>query len=140
VIQLETLADIEAIKQLKARQCRLVDMKQWDEYRDLLTEDVVLDSEAGVYEGSDAVVAMVSSALAEATTVHQVFAPEITVSGDRAAGIWAMEDYVTIPAEGGTFTFHGYGHYREEYARSSTGWRIRRTTGTRLRVDVIEGG
>ena len=33
-----TLCEIEAIKQLKARYCRYLDTKQWDDWRQLFTE------------------------------------------------------------------------------------------------------
>ena len=36
--------DIEAIKQLKARYCRMLDTKDWDGFRQVLADDVVMDS------------------------------------------------------------------------------------------------
>ena len=36
-----TLWEIEAIKQLKARYCRYLDTKQWDDWRTLFTDDFV---------------------------------------------------------------------------------------------------
>ena len=36
----DTIADIEEIKQLKARYFRLMDTKQWDEWADLFTDDL----------------------------------------------------------------------------------------------------
>jgi len=33
--------DLEAIKQLRARYCRLLDTKDWEGWRDVFTEDVI---------------------------------------------------------------------------------------------------
>ncbi len=35
--------DVEAIKKLKARYFRLMDTKDWDAFRELVTPDVVVD-------------------------------------------------------------------------------------------------
>lgn len=136
--ELRRLRDIEEIKLLKARYCRLVDMKEWDAWKDLLTEDFRLESSGKVHEGRDAAVSMVSSALAEASTVHHVFVPEITITGpDTAEAIWPMEDWVRLTRDGSPVAFHGVGYYHEEYVRTAEGWRVRRSTQTRLRVDPI---
>ena len=42
--RLTELTEIEAIKQLKARYCRLLDTKQWDAWRELFTDDFVSDT------------------------------------------------------------------------------------------------
>jgi len=129
--------DIQEIQALKARYARLVDTKQWEAWRELLTEDVRLEGDAGVHEGREVVVAMVSSALAGATTVHHVMAPEITITGpDTATGIWGYEDLVELRRGETTITVHGHGHYHEEYLRTPDGWKVRSSTAKRLRVDT----
>ena len=40
----EDLVEIERIKQLKARYFQLMDQKRWDEWADVFTEDVVIDT------------------------------------------------------------------------------------------------
>ena len=133
---LQQLVDLEEIRQLKARCSRSVDTKDWDGYAACLTEDTVLDSGGGVKEGRDTVLAMVTKSLAEAVTIHQVGAPEITFTGpDTADGIWTVFDYVSIPMAAGPYVFRGYGHYHEQYVRTGEGWRIRSSKLTRLRVD-----
>ena len=81
--------DIEAIKQLKARYFRTLDTKDWEGYRQVFTDDVVIDT-TGSGRRSASPVAMRSSptssdALAGATTVHQGHMPEINahVGHDR---------------------------------------------------------
>ncbi len=131
------LRDIEEIKQLKARSVRFVDTKEWSAWaRDVLAADYRVESDGGVHEGREEVVAFVSAALENATTVHHCHTPEISVTGpDTASGIWAMNDYVSWPGDGAPVVLRGYGHYHEDYVRTDEGWRIRRTTGSRLRVD-----
>jgi len=136
--RVEALHDIEAIKRLRARYVRFVDTKQWREWEALLTDDFRLESDAGVYEGRDAVVAMVSGALASGSTVHHCFTPEIAITGrDTATGVWAMEDIVRIELDGTPIAFHGYGHYHDAYVRTDEGWRFKQSVETRLRVDPV---
>ena len=52
-----TMDDVEAIKQLKARYCRLMDTKDWVAFRQLFTDDVEMDTTASggtVVTGADA--------------------------------------------------------------------------------------
>lgn len=131
--EMQRLVDIEAIKQLRGRYSRAVDTKDWGLFAASLTEDAVLTAEGGVNEGRDSIVAMVSGALASATTVHHQHTPEIEITGpDAATGIWAMQDIVQID----TFVLRGFGHYHEEYARTPEGWKIKRSTLTRTSVDT----
>ena len=135
----QVLRDIEEIKQLRAQYVRLVDTKQWDAWAALLTDDFRLESEAGVHEGRDAAVAMVSGALDAGSTVHHCFTPEIAVTGpDTASGVWAMEDIVRIELDGTPIAFHGYGHYHDDYVRTAGGWRFKKSVQTRLRVDPLD--
>ena len=140
--ELHAFHDIEAIKQLKARYVRLVDAQDWAGWaNEVLHEDFHFDSEAGVQEGRDEVVAMVRGALTGGSTVHHVYNPEITLTGpDTAEATWPMEDWVRLDVGGTPRAFHGCGHYREQYVRTNEGWRIRRSVLTRQRVDPIEGG
>lgn len=133
------IADIEALKQLKARYCRLLDAKDWTAWRCLFTDDFVGDtSEAGGkrVDGADAFVAFVSGTLGSArrTTVHQVHAPELELtSATRARGVWALNDVVRL-ARG--ITLQGYGHYHETYEKVDGQWRMKSSKLTRLREDI----
>ena len=131
-----TLAEIEAIKQLKARYFRLLDTKQWDAWRDIFTDDFTADVEGGSihapihFASPEEMVAKNREILATAVTVHHGHMPEITLTGpDAATGVWAMMDIVML-GDG----FRGYGHYLEEYRKQSGRWRIRRLKLTRLAV------
>jgi ketosteroid isomerase-like protein len=132
-----TFDDVEAIKQLKARYFRLMDTKDWVGFRDVFTDDFVLDatpSGGRVVDGADAFVELVAGLLAGAVTVHQGHMPEIELVGaDEATGIWALHDIVIRPD--GT-RLDGYGHYHERYRKGLDGWRIASSMLTRLHSDT----
>jgi hypothetical protein len=136
------LAEIEELKRLKARYCRLLDAKDWDAWRELFTDDFVSDtSESGgrVIVGADDFVAFLRRTLGKPArvTAHQVHAPEIDVTSPTTArGVWALEDLVRM-APG--LTMRGYGHYHEMYVKIDGRWRIASSTLTRLRMDVVTG-
>lgn len=135
-----TLLEIEAIKRLKARYCRLLDGKDWQAWRQLFTDDFVSDtSNAGgkVIEGADEFVAFTRRNLRKPSqvTAHQVHAPEIELtSATTANGVWALEDVVRL-APG--VNLRGYGHYHETYVKIDGQWLIESSTLTRLREDVF---
>jgi NAD(P)-dependent dehydrogenase (short-subunit alcohol dehydrogenase family) len=129
--------DLEAIKQLKARYFRLLDTKDWDGWRQVLADDVVVDTTGAggsQVEGADAFVAYVRASLEDARTVHHGHAPEITLtSPTTATGIWALHDKITWPD--GT-DLEGFGHYHETYEKRGDAWCITSSRLTRLRVDL----
>lgn len=135
-----TLLEIEAIKQLKARYCRLLDTKDWQAWRALFHDDFLSDtSKAGgkVIRGADEFVAFTRKSLRSQATVHQVHAPEIELtSATTARGIWALEDVVRF---GPGVNLRGYGHYTETYEKVDGRWLITSSTLTRLREDVGNG-
>jgi hypothetical protein len=136
----EALGEIESIKQLKARYCRLLDTKDWAAWRAIFTDDFLSDtSEAGgkVIEGADEFVAFTRKSLRNQATVHQVHAPEIELtSATTARGVWALEDVVRF---GPGVNLRGYGHYKETYEKIDGQWRIKSSKLTRLREDVFNG-
>ena len=131
-------ADLEAIRQLKYAYLRCLDLKRWDEFAELFIPDAT-----GAYAGLDfasreeLVAYMQENLPADRVTLHQAHHPEITVDGDTATGIWAMQDIVTFqfPDEE-PYTLRGYGHYHETYTRTPDGWRLASSHLTRLRVDT----
>ena len=128
--------DIEAIKQLKARYCRAMDLKDWVAYREVFTDDVTMDTSAsggGVITGADEFLAFLTETLRDVVTVHHCHMPEIDVtSSSEASGVWAMEDMLRF---GNGMELHGYGHYHETYRNDGNGWRIASSRLTRLRMD-----
>ncbi|MGE2720387.1 nuclear transport factor 2 family protein [Mycolicibacterium celeriflavum] len=134
------LVEIEAIKQLKARYCRLLDTKDWAAWRSLFADDFLSDtSPAGgkKIQGADEFVAFTRKSLRNQTTVHQVHAPEIELTSPTTArGVWALEDVVRF---GPGVNLRGYGHYHETYEKIDGQWRFKSSTLTRLREDIFNG-
>jgi hypothetical protein len=136
----DSLYEIEAIKQLKARYCRYLDTKDWEAWRTIFADDFVSDtSESGgdVIVGADAFVRYTRGHIGKASqpTVHQVHAPEITLtSPTTATGVWALQDVVRL-APG--LNLQGYGHYHETYEKTDGRWYIKSSRLTRLREDIF---
>jgi hypothetical protein len=134
----DAAVEMEALKRLKARYCRLLDTKQWTAWRELFADDFVSDTtESGgkLIEGADTFVAFVSRMLGNRPTVHQVHAPELEItSATTAQGIWALEDFIRF-APG--LNMRGFGHYHETYEKRDGQWRIRTSRLTRLREDIV---
>jgi len=137
MVKAEDFADWVAITETKARYCRFLDTKQWDAWAGVFTEDLMLDtSQAGgppPIIGRDEAIAMVRQSIETAKTAHQVHNPEITIYGDRAEVIWAMQDRVVFESGHG---LSGYGHYTETYVKQDGQWRISRSKLTRLHLDM----
>ncbi|WP_372747518.1 nuclear transport factor 2 family protein [Litorivivens sp.] len=138
----EKLLEIESIKQLKARYCRLLDAKDWERWRELFADDFHSDTaDSGGKEivGADDFVAFVRKALGKPTraTVHQIHGPEIELtSPTTATGVWALEDVVRF---GFGLNMKGYGHYHECYEKVDGLWKIKYSKLTRLREDYFNG-
>ncbi|MDR3662754.1 MAG: nuclear transport factor 2 family protein [Mycobacterium sp.] len=123
------MGDIDEIKQVKYRYLRTLDTKNWDEFADTLTEDVVGDYGTSMggdqlkFSDRDSLVQYMRSSLGpQIITEHRVDHPEITVNGDEATGTWYLQDRVI----GADFNFMliGAAFYRDRYRRTAAGWRI----------------
>jgi 3-hydroxyisobutyrate dehydrogenase-like beta-hydroxyacid dehydrogenase len=136
------LADLEAIKQLKARYFRFIDTKDWVAFRDLFTDDCKhwLPQESAVpFMTNDDYFAMNEELLTPGVTTHHGHTPEITFLSDtEAEGIWAMFDYVQTETPSGRVSIKGYGHYFETYRKCDDGaWRISSKRNQRIRLDQV---
>ena len=137
-----TLAEIEEIKQLKARYFRFLDTKDWAAFRDLFTDDCKhwLPQESAVpFMTNVDYFPMNEQLLTPGVTTHHGHMPEITFSSDTdAEGIWSMFDYVQIEPPSGRVSIMGYGHYYETYRKCDDGkWRISSKRNERLRLDQV---
>jgi uncharacterized protein (TIGR02246 family) len=131
--------DIEAIKQLKARYFRTMDMKDWKAMRDVFHDDVVMDTTGSggqIVKGADDFLTFLEKAIGDVVTVHHGHTPEIEITSPKSAtGVWAMEDMLRWP---NGRELHGYGHYIETYEKVDGAWRIKSSRLTRLRMDMTE--
>jgi hypothetical protein len=120
--------DYEAIRQLKYRYLRSLDLKEWDEFADTLTPDVSADYGARLsFTDRDSTVGYMRSALGpKIITVHQAHHPEVSVDGDTATARWYLQDIVLVLEQRIMLT--GAAFYDDGYRRCEDGqWRICRT-------------
>lgn len=105
------MGDIDEIKRVQYRYLPALDTKNWDEFADTLTEDLVGDYGSSLGEEhrcTDRVTLvefMRNSMPANVLAEHRVKHPEIDVDGDGATGAWYLQDRVIVP----DFNFMLYG-------------------------------
>lgn len=118
------LVDIEALRQLKARYCYLVDEANWDELEGLWTENAVCDyGFFGRYEGRKPIMdSFFRGLVASASTfnAHLLHNPVVEVEGNLAHASWYFTAHTTV----GGRAFWVMGKYRDRYARVQGEWKI----------------
>ena len=138
------LEEIEAIRQLKYRYFRALDMKDWDALADTLTDDATTAYDSGRYafEGRASILEFLRGALGSPRIIsmHHGHHPEIELTGDGAArGTWYLEDKVLfLDAKS---VLRGAAFYTDEYAKVGGQWKIRSTGYERTfeEVEIREG-
>ena len=133
------LQEIEAIKRLKYTYLRALDLKQWDELATCLSENATAAYSDGKYSftGREQIMQFLRQALGSGTkiTVHRVQQPEIDlISTTRATATWALDDIVIDTAN--NITLRGAAFYRDEYVKTSAGWKIQHTGYQRVYEEV----
>ena len=121
------LADIEEIKQLKARYARACD----DNYdanaiAELFTDEAVWDGGMmGYAETRDGIRTFFENASSLVDfAVHGISNPLIEIDGDRATGHWYLHQPMTM--QGADLAFWFCAQYEDEYLRTGDGWKFRR--------------
>ena len=155
--ELEKLLAIEEIKTVFAKRLRYMDMKQWDLYGSVHTEDAWSETygdlppdkqpQAGGVRnkvvGPRALAAAIRQFMEQQpplTSAHHAHTPEIEFSSDStASAIWPMEDHLWWRDGEREESLHGYGHYHEHYRKVEGRWLICYRKLTRLRVDRTPG-
>ncbi|WP_067177787.1 nuclear transport factor 2 family protein [Microtetraspora niveoalba] len=124
---------LEEIRQVKYRYLRCLDLKLWDDFADVFTEDAVAEYDTPLLrdplrlEGRDAIVGYMRANLGPGMiTAHLAGHPEIEVDGDRATGSWCLQD--TVVATEYRLLIYGSAYYTDVYRRCPDGrWRVSRT-------------
>jgi SnoaL-like domain len=127
---MDTAGELEAILRLKYAYFRTLDLKQFDQLGQLLTEDATAAYEDGrtMLEGRTAIVDWLSEALSSPgiVTQHNGHHPEIDFTSDTTAtGVWYLLDRVIIPSA--DLEIGGTAFYEDRYAKTVEGWRIAHT-------------
>ena len=128
--QTAELFEIEAIKQLKYKYLRCVDLKLWDEMATTFIPEATCSYSAGhySYEGRDAIIAWLKKGMDRDSfhSSHSVHHPEISLLGpDTATGIWALEDFVLDTEH--NIQISGAAFYHDRYVKREGVWLIEHT-------------
>ena len=131
----DDLVQLELVKQLKHRYCRLLDTKRFDELGALFVEDGTASYGGGAVtlSGRADIVAFLHRAMGSERilTSHLVGHPEIQlVSAQQALGSWALQDVVLHEEHG--VVIRGASYYEDRYVLTPSGWRIQHTGYKRL--------
>jgi hypothetical protein len=127
--------DHEQILALKHAYFRTLDLKEFDQLGELLTEDCAAGYDGGnlSFTGRTAIVEFLSGSLSDPGIIseHHGHHPEITwISDDEAIGVWYLEDRVIIPAA--DLEIGGTAFYEDRYRRVDGRWRIAATGYSRV--------
>lgn len=125
--RIQRLEDIEAIKQLKYRYWRHLDLKQWDELAALFVPEATVCYSSGTYEfaGVEAIMRFLRESLGQergSVTIHHGHHPEIAVAGDTATGTWALYNYMYNVRENRGIRIGAY--YQDRYVRVAGEWKF----------------
>ena len=135
----DDLVEIEAIKRLKYAYFRCLDLKRWDDIRELFVEDATCAYSSGAYsyEGRDAIVEFFRKAMGRETFLssHKAHHPEIELTGpDTATGVWALED--TVIDTQWQLDIRGAAFYEDEYVNVDGAWKILHTAYKRVMEEL----
>lgn len=136
------LVALEEIRRLKYRYLRCVDLKLWDEFAGVLAEDAVAEYDTPVLgrtlrlEGRDAIIRYMRENLDDGKiSTHTAGCPEIDVDGDRATGVWSLDDTIIIPEH--RLLIRGAAFYHDVYRRDGEGRWVVEKTGHRRTYEYM---
>ena len=130
--------ELEAIKRLKYKYMRCLDLKRWDEMEECFVPEATSAYSGGkyAYDGRDQIIDFFRKSMGpEMITSHHVHHPEIELTGETTArGTWALED--TVIHTGQQFTLRGAAFYHDEYVKRGGAWRIAHTGYERVYEEI----
>jgi hypothetical protein len=134
------LQEIEAIKRLKYKYARCLDLKLWTELEECFAPDAACAYDSGKYSyaGRGQIMEFLRNALGPRSMIssHQVHHPEIDLtSPTTATGIWALED--TVIETNSNITIHGAAFYEDEYVKIGGQWKIKSTGYQRTFEEIM---
>ncbi len=126
--RIQALEDVEAIKRLKYRYWRHLDLKQWDELAACFAADAAVSYGDGRYRfaGVDAIMRFLRESLGRETgsvTIHHGHHPEIELTGQATArGRWALYNYLFNDAQHRGVRIGAF--YDDEYVKLAGEWKL----------------
>ena len=137
---MQTLLDIEEIKQLKARYFRGIDTANLELLGTVLADDVQIRFDSPTYQieingMNDAMNFYRNAFTSRRFGMHHGHTPEIKVNGDMATGTWYLHDIFINLDEQTILT--GSALYEDNYVKVDGNWRVKRTGYKRL-LEMIE--
>ena len=144
---LARLLDEHDIMWLQRKYFDACDTKDWNQLKELLTEDAVfdfrqaMDPELEPVVGRNEVIKVIGSAMAPLTSLHRGYLRKLEFTGaDTGRAVWAMEDTLWSGENGAlSKVMHGYGHYHLTYRKVEGAWRIATWLLTRTFVERHAG-
>jgi len=135
--------DVEAIKRLKHKYFRCLDLKLWDDLAECFTEDATTSYTDGKYSlsGVEAIVRFLKKGLGSTAvlSMHQGHQPEIDITGDTTAkGIWTSEAGLIITDR--NVSTREVNIYHDEYVKIGGQWKIKHTGYKRLFEEAWDRG
>ncbi len=136
---MDDLHEIEAIKRLKYKYFRCLDLKLWDEMRECFVEEATSAYGDGKYSfrGREQILKFLQEFMDRPTVLsaHHGHHPEIDLtSPTTAVGIWALADvFIDLDAN---ITLRGAAFYRDEYVKVNAKWKIKSTGYNRTYEEV----
>ena len=130
--RLRALEDVETIRKLRARYIEACDggwegraSHDTEKILSFFTEDCVWEGAYGRREGRNALRKYYEEGSAsDSLAYHILSSPDIEVNGDVATGKWHLTILLTLPDKSSLLVG---GVLDDEYARTTEGWRIKRT-------------
>jgi bile-acid 7alpha-dehydratase len=127
--RVSVLEDIEAIKRLKYRYWRDLDLKQWDDLAECFVDDATVRYGDGKYTfaGRDAILRFLRESLGEhtgAVTVHHGHHPEIELTSPTTArATWALYNYMYNVQHNRAIRIGSY--YEDEHVKVGGAWKFK---------------
>lgn len=132
--RLDTLEALEAIRTLKARYCRALDLRQLDDLRETLLPEGAIVAYEGfpVFEDREAFIAVFEQmgCAPGVYDIHHALNSDIALTGpDEATGKWSLHFKSVILAQRTVITMGV--EYEDRYVRRNGRWWIAETRTTR---------
>ena len=133
--RMRRMEDIEAIKRLKYKYLRCLDLKLWDELAECFAPDATTTYHDGEFQpkGVYAIMRFIQRGMAryQFFGVHHCHSPEIDLTGDTSAkGMWALFNYMIDSQENEGLLIGAF--YNDEYIKTDGQWKIKSTGYTRI--------